>query len=151
MINDRCHEMLLIIHDQCWSMGYIVTPSAYVGKFWPWRSVSNFISLCIRQHFRSTLQMSCNASPQIWRFTWCRKCNFNLIFGIVRCSAFWICITLWGQKWTVWPWECIFSQKMPKKQLFGNHDHDHPTLERHNSLNFKDWDLFQGCFRKFGT
>ena len=27
-------------------------------------------------------------------------------------------LTLWGLKWTVWPWETIFSQKLPKKQLF---------------------------------
>ena len=44
----------------------------------------------------------------------CRKLTLNLIFGIVRCSAFRICITLWGLKWTVWPWKTIFSQKVPK-------------------------------------
>ena len=78
--------------------------------------------------FRSTLQMSCNASPQIWRFTWCRKSNFNLIFGILRCSAFWICVTLWGQKWTVWPWESIFFKKCFKNSYFDGHDSGSPDF-----------------------
>ena len=32
--------------------------------------------------------------------------------------AFQWCITLYSRKWTVWPWEAIFSKKMPEKQLF---------------------------------
>ena len=33
--------------------------------------------------------------------------------------AFQRCITLYSQKWTVWPWEAIFCKKLPQKQLFG--------------------------------
>ena len=33
--------------------------------------------------------------------------------------AFQRCITLYSQKWTVWPWEAIFCKKLPEKQLFG--------------------------------
>ena len=32
--------------------------------------------------------------------------------------AFQWCITLYSRKWTVWPWEAIFSKKLPEKQLF---------------------------------
>ena len=32
--------------------------------------------------------------------------------------AFQWCITLYSQKWTVWPWEAIFCKKLPEKQLF---------------------------------
>ena len=32
--------------------------------------------------------------------------------------AFRLCITLYSRKWTVWPWEAIFSKKLPEKQLF---------------------------------
>ena len=32
--------------------------------------------------------------------------------------AFQRCITLYSQKWTVWPWEAIFCKKLPEKQLF---------------------------------
>ena len=39
-------------------------------------------------------------SPKMWRFMGCRKLTFNLNFGILRCSAFRICKTLWGLKWT---------------------------------------------------
>ena len=53
-----------------------------------------FISF-MRQSFSIEESISSMASLQIWRFTWCRKWNFNLIFGIVRSSAFRICITLW--------------------------------------------------------
>ena len=34
------------------------------------------------------------------------------VSGYVRCSAFRLCITLWGRKWTVWPSGTIYSQKM---------------------------------------
>ena len=37
----------------------------------------------------------------------------------LRSRAFQRCITLYSQKWTVWPWEAIFCKKLPQKQLFG--------------------------------
>ena len=36
----------------------------------------------------------------------------------LRSIAFQRCITLYSQKWTVWPWEAIFCKKLPEKQLF---------------------------------
>ena len=36
----------------------------------------------------------------------------------LRSIAFQRCITLYSQKWTVWPWEAIFCKKLPQKQLF---------------------------------
>ena len=32
--------------------------------------------------------------------------------------AFQWCITLYSRKWTVWPWEAIFCQKLPEKNSF---------------------------------
>ena len=73
----------------------------------------------IRHSARMRAGSSPTPSPKIWRSIGCRKWNFSPLFLILRCSAFRICLTLWGPKWTVWPWESFFSQKMPKKQLFG--------------------------------
>ena len=47
------------------------------------------------------------------------KMEFQPVIFILRCLAFQICLTLWGQKWTTWPRE-IFK-KMPRKQRFGRH------------------------------
>ena len=71
------------------------------------------------QRFRSTLQMSCKASPQIWRFTWCRKSNFNLIFWIVRCSAFRIFITLWVKNGRFGRERAFSLKKCQKKSVLG--------------------------------
>ena len=53
-----------------------------------------------------------NSVRKFWLFSGGRKMNFHHSFRLVRCTAFRLCITLWGQKWTVWPSETIFSQKM---------------------------------------
>ena len=76
------------------------------------------IQYFLRHSARWRLGSCPEVSPKFWRFTGCRKLTFNLFFLILRCSAFRICIILWGLKWTVWPWESIISQKMPQKQLF---------------------------------
>ena len=52
------------------------------------------------QGIRCGLQVCPSVSPKFWRFMGCRKLTFNLNFGILRCSAFRICKTLWGLKWT---------------------------------------------------
>ena len=45
-----------------------------------------------------------------------------------------------------------FLQKSAEKTAFlRDTNRDHLTLEGHNSLNFKDFRLSQGCFGKFGT
>ena len=67
---------------------------------------------------RVMLKVCPEVSTKIWRFMGCCKLTFNLIFGILRCSDFRICINYGGLKWTVWPWENIFSQKVPKNHLF---------------------------------
>ena len=81
------------------------------------------VNICVRRNLHffgryDTVQDggigSCpEVSPKFWRFIGCRKLTINLIFWILRCSVFRICIILWGLKWTVWSWENIISQKTP--------------------------------------
>ena len=83
--------------------------------------------------------------PKILTLHGMSKLTCNLIFGILRCSAFWICITLWGQKWTVWPWESIFSQKLPKKQRFRRQDFRITWLRRGLAPTILKIETFPAC------
>ena len=57
--------------------------------------------------------------------------------------AFQRCITLYSQKWTVWPWEAIFYQKMLHKQLFREAlNADSLTSEQSGTPNFKNLTSF---------
>ena len=61
----------------------------------------------------------------------------------LRSIAFQRCITLYSQKWTVWPWEAIFYQKMLHKQLFREAlNPDSLTSEQSGTPNFKNLTSF---------
>ena len=47
--------------------------------------------------------------------------------------------------------EHFLSKNAKKTAFLSDTNRDHLTLEGHNSLNFKDFRLSQGCFGKFGT
>ena len=47
--------------------------------------------------------------------------------------------------------EHFLSKNAEKTAILSDTNRDHLTLEGHNSLNFKDFRLSQGCFGKFGT
>ena len=59
-----------------------------------------------------------DASTKFWRFAGFTKYFFKNTMRKLRSRAFQRCITLYSQKWTVWPWEAIFCKKLPQKQLF---------------------------------
>ena len=56
------------------------------------------------------LKVCPDASRKFWGFIGCRKLTYHQIFGFLSCTAFQSFMPLWGQKWTVWPWESIFFQ-----------------------------------------
>ena len=61
----------------------------------------------------------------------------------LRSIAFQRCITLYSQKWTVWPWEAIFYQKMLHKQLLREAlNPDSLTSEQSGTPNFKNLTSF---------
>ena len=78
--------------------------------------------------------------------------TFHPSFRLVRCTAFRLCITLWGQKWTVWPSETIFSQKNGlKTAILGEQILHRLTSEGAGTQIFKGIANFSMCFKKFGT
>ena len=71
--------------------------------------------------------------------------------GTLTCTAFRWCIS-WGVDLVEVGQKKDFLQKSAEKTAFlRDTNRDHLTLEGHNSLNFKDFRLSQGCFGKFGT
>jgi len=78
---------------------------------------------------------------------WFKK---TLLLGYVQ-KAFRLCLS-WGVDLVEVGQKKDFIQKKCRKTAFlSGTNLDHLTLEGHNSLNFKDFWLSQGCFWKFGT
>ena len=50
-----------------------------------------------------------------------------------------------GKKWTVWPWESIFSQKLPKKQRFRRQDFRITWLRRGLAPTILKIETFPAC------
>ena len=90
-----------------------------------------------------SLEVCPGASPKFWRFAGWTKYCFKNTMRKLRSIAFQRCITLYSQKWTVWPWEAIFYQKMLHKQLFREAlNPDSLTSEQSGTPNFKNLTSF---------
>ena len=72
----------------------------------------------IRQGLSIRENICPDAPWKFWRFAGFTKYFFKSTKRKLRSTAFQRCITLYSQKWTVWPWEAIFCKKLPQKQLF---------------------------------
>ena len=78
--------------------------------------------------------------------------SFHQSFRIWRCTAFRLCITLWGQNWTVWLSETIFSKKNGlKTAILGDTILDRLTSEGAGTKIFEAIANFSMCFEKCGT
>ena len=97
-------------------------------------------------------QVSPEALAKFWRPAGSKKL---LCWGTcrkLRCTAFRICLSWGGVALVEVGQKKDFLQKSAEKTAFlRDTNRDHLTLEGHNSLNFKDFRLSQGCFGKFGT
>ena len=106
----------------------------------------------LRQEIRWGLQFSPDASRKFWRFKGGPKMTFHQSFRTVRCTAFRLCITLWGQNWTVWPGEAIFFKKLPSKWLIrAEVNQDSLTSEQHQTHLIKQRQTLVLPPEKFGA
>ena len=114
----------------CWSYIHNTTIFKYI-----WQGLSIRENICP------------DASRKIWRFAGFTKYFFKNTMRKLRSRAFQRCITLYSQKWTVWPWEAIFCKKTVWKIAFwGDTNLDQVTLSSHNSCskppNLENYHIF---------
>ena len=82
----------------------------------------------------------------------CRKLTFNLIFLNPQMLSFPNMYNTMGSKWDgLAVREHYLSKNALKTAILVDMIMDHLTSERASTHNFKDYDLFHGCFEKYRT
>ena len=96
-------------------------------------------------------QKACSGTPSNWvrrTVSWCNQVSPEALAKFWRpagSKSWGGCFGRSGSK------KGILQKSAEKTAFLRDTNRDHLTLEGHNSLNFKDFRLSQGCFGKFGT